>query len=72
MNSNLRGEKCIKEFREYDKIVEFNAWSIRNGKIAKEDAEEMARLCKKYGVFAVVLLILFFASILDGENIILV
>lgn len=47
-------EKCIKKFKEYNKIVEFNASSIGRGKIAKADAEELARLCKKYEVMTVV------------------
>ena len=41
-------EKCIKKFKEYDKIVEFNASSIGKGKIDREDAIQIARLCKKY------------------------
>lgn len=47
-------EKCIKKFKEYNKIVEINASSIRNGKIDKNDAMEIARLCKKYDVSVVV------------------
>lgn len=47
-------EKCIKKFKEYNKIVEFNSSSIGKGKIEKEDAMQIARLCKKYDVSVVV------------------
>ena len=47
-------EKCIKKFKEYNKIVEFNSSSIGKGKITKDDALQMAKLCKKYEVSVVV------------------
>lgn len=46
-------KKCIKKFKEYDKIVEFNASSIGKGKIERNDAIEIANLCKKYEVSVV-------------------
>lgn len=47
-------EKCIKKFKEYNKIIEFNESSIRKGKIKKDDATEIAKLCKKYELPVVV------------------
>jgi len=47
-------KRCVKKFKEYNKIVEFNAASISNGKIDIEDAIQLAKLCKKYEVSVVV------------------
>ncbi len=44
-------EKCVKAFKEYNKIVEINESSImwKNG--SRKNALELMKLCKKYEVF---------------------
>lgn len=43
-------EKCIKKFKEYEKLVEINESSILYKKGSYENCYEVLRLCKKYEV----------------------
>ena len=43
-------EKCIKAFKEYDKLVEINESSILYKKGSRKNTYEVLRLCKKYKV----------------------
>ncbi len=43
-------EKCIKAFKEYDKLVEINESSILYKKGSRKNTYEVLRLCRKYEV----------------------
>ena len=43
-------EKCVKAFKEYEKLVEINESSILYKKGSLENSYELLRLCKKYEV----------------------
>ena len=47
-------ERVIKEFAHYGKVVEFNHHSFNVRRGSAENCAQIARLCKKYGVLAVV------------------
>ncbi|MGN0622714.1 MAG: phosphatase [Oscillospiraceae bacterium] len=47
-------EKCVKKFKEYDKLVEINESSIMNKKGSRKNSYELLRLCKKYEVPVVI------------------
>lgn len=44
-------EKCVKKFKEYNKIVEINESSILYKKGSRNNALELMKLCKKYGAY---------------------
>lgn len=44
-------EKCVKSFKEYEKIVEINESSILYKRGSKQNALELMKLCKKYEVY---------------------
>ena len=47
-------EKCVKAFKEYDKLVEINESSIINKAGSRKNCYELLKLCKKYEVPVVV------------------
>lgn len=47
-------EKCVKSFREYEKLVEINESSIINKAGSRKNCYELLKLCKKYEVPVVV------------------
>ena len=47
-------EKCVKAFKEYEKLVEVNESSIINKPGSRENCYELLKLCKKYEVPVVV------------------
>lgn len=47
-------EKCVKSFKEYEKLVEINESSIINKPGSRENCYELLKLCKKYEVPVVV------------------
>ena len=47
-------EKCVKKFKEYEKLIEINESSIINKKGSRTNSYELLKLCKKYEVPVVV------------------
>lgn len=47
-------EKCLKAFKEYDKLVEINESSILNKKGSRQNSIEVLKICKKYDIPIVV------------------
>ena len=47
-------EKCVKQFKEYEKLVEINESSIINKAGSRKNCYELLKLCKKYEVPVVV------------------
>lgn len=47
-------EKCVKAFKEYEKLVEINESSIINKAGSRKNCYELLKLCKKYEVPVVV------------------
>lgn len=47
-------ERCVKAFKEFEKLVEINESSIMNKKGSRKNSYELLRLCKKYEVPVVI------------------